>query len=72
MIAAGAYRPTAAVAQKRKGCGGMATARIRAAFDCPIETVWAVVTSLGDISMRGNHDDFLDGLVPMTFYNVKI
>ena len=54
MIAAGAYRPTAAVAQTRKGCGGMATARIRAAFDCPIETVWAVVTSLGDISWRSD------------------
>ncbi len=24
------------------------------------------------IYVRGNHDDFLDGLVPMTFYNVKI
>lgn len=23
------------------------------------------------IYVRGNHDDFLDGLVPMTFYNVK-
>ena len=32
----------------------MATARIRAAFDCPIETVWAVVTSLGDISWRSD------------------
>ena len=24
------------------------------------------------IYVRGNHDDFLDSLVPMTFYNVKI
>lgn len=24
------------------------------------------------IYVRGNHDDFLDGLIPMTFYNIKI
>ena len=24
------------------------------------------------IYVRGNHDDFLDGLAPMTFYNIKI
>lgn len=37
-----------------KDVEGWRRRRIRAAFDCPIETVWAVVTSLGDISWRSD------------------